>query len=80
MFIVICNESMTYDDGYGRNGAPSMSTKIYQKVEKFQTEDELREWILRNENAYCPKKFEVFSAEPVTITTSISINIDIGKK
>jgi hypothetical protein len=61
-FAVLCNESITYDDGYGDHGSASLSTHTYIGYIFFESDEALEAWILEN---YQKKTFQVVKVTPV---------------
>jgi len=61
-FAVLCNESMSYDDGYGSRDGPSYSTHHYLSYIFFESDEALEAWILEN---YQKKTFQVVKMTPV---------------
>ena len=76
MFLLVIERQITYDDGYGHAGRPSMSTANVSEV-KEMTEAQLKEWVLHNNNSYSKRNFKVYKAEEVKIKMSVSVDLDV---
>ena len=74
---VLVNESMQYDDGYGERGNTSYSTLNYTAYIAFENEEALRSWILRNDESYSKKTFQVIHVKPAQVRKHVSIDLDI---
>lgn len=74
MFLLICEDSMRYDDGYGHAGSPSYSTLNYSTVKEFTDEEKLKEWIIRNSESYSPVKFKVYRATELNVSTKVVVS------
>lgn len=75
-FVVFTEDSISYDDGYGSHGVPSVSTRQFLQPTMFYSKSELEEW-LRNTamRRFDTKQFRVFALKPVEI--GLTINVDV---
>lgn len=77
-YIIVYNDRMTYDDGYGRPGSPSTSTLHFLRHMQV-TEEELKQWIIENDASYTKKTYRVLHATPVLIEKTVSISLNLSK-
>ena len=61
-YAVLVDAYMSYDDGYGDHGRPSMSTLNYTNYRFFDSEEALSAWIIEHNK---DKNFKVFKVKPV---------------
>lgn len=77
MLYIAITKNSVYHEGDQRSrdcpghGYPAYTESV-DKITRFKTEDELRAWILRQDRY---AKYEIFSCNPVTIATHVSISI-----
>jgi hypothetical protein len=78
-FIVMMDNSMRYDDGYGSDRNTSYSTLVYMSIIGLEDENSVREWIRTNMDArFAPvKEYKIFKISPVQIMTEVSINVSL---
>lgn len=69
-FAVLCNTSFSYDDGYGEQGRPSMSTHHAMDYIVFDTEEALNDWILQN---HTKKTYKVISVKAVEVQLKTTV-------
>lgn len=74
-YAILTNKSITYDDGYGSPGRPSMSTDNSIQMQVCETQDEVVAWIERNAKQSYPEKFRVVKITPLKVNTSITVDI-----
>jgi len=75
---VVYDESLRYDDGYVHHGSPSYSTVNYTVMISFKNEEELRGWIMQNdESTYGKKNYRVIFVKPATVRKQVSFEIDV---
>lgn len=88
---VVYDESLQYDDGYGHHGSPSYNwafqgtpihrnanTMNYTVMISFKNEEELRGWIMQNDESTCGKKnYRVIFVKPATVRKQVSFEIGV---
>jgi hypothetical protein len=80
-FYAVSVESNYYVEGDERSltnpghGYPA-HTVSYSEFIRFDTKDELKNWIENNNRAYNSKKFEAFICKPLKVKTALSIDIE----
>ena len=57
------------------HGYPAHSVE-YTEVKEFQTESELKTWILKNNDSYSPKEFCAVKCFPLSVNTNVEIKIE----
>ena len=72
-FAVLVNNYLSYDDGYGDHGHPSMSTKHFMEYRYFDNEDALANWIIENDGK---SNFTVLKVRPVKFEMRAVIKLD----
>jgi hypothetical protein len=72
-FAVLVNDYVSYDDGYGDHGRPSMSTKNFMNYRYFDNEDALASWIIENDGK---TNFTVLKVRPVKFELKAVIKFD----
>ena len=76
---VLVNESLTYDDGYGHDATPSLSTKWYMTYIVFDDEEALKAWILKDAESTSQKTYRVLHVKPATVHKRVTIDVDIDE-
>lgn len=77
MIYIAITKDTVYHEGDQRSrdcpghGYPAYTESV-DKITRFKTEDELRYWILQQDKY---ARYEIFSCNPVTVTTNISVSI-----
>ena len=72
LLMVLVQDSMTYDDGYGDRHSSSMSTLRYMRVLVFETQKGLENWMIENHSS---NKFKVFRAAPVPAKLRMTLEL-----
>lgn len=67
-FAVLFNEALNYTDSYD-----ARSSHDYMQYIKFDSEEALHDWILKN---HLSKSFKVISVKPVTIEMKTTITVN----
>lgn len=71
-FAVLCNNSFSYDDGYGSHGMPSMSTHRQMDYIVFDSEEALNAWIIEN---HTKKTYRVINVKAVEVELKTTITV-----
>jgi hypothetical protein len=51
----------------------------YTKVEEFQTEEEMRRWVERQEKSvYTKSKYRIVKCIPMEVKTTVNVQVAIG--
>lgn len=77
MYMVLTEESFSYDDGYGDHGSSSRSTYNALKPQFFYSQEELQEWLdeqHKPDRYGSPPKYAVFSVERAAVHVQTVVN------
>jgi hypothetical protein len=77
-FVVLVEESFSYDDGYGERGQTSTSTHRSLSYTAVMNEEVLKTWILENDKPRYgqPKQYKIFRVSPVTVVKHVDISFE----
>ena len=77
-YVVLIEESMKYDDGYGSVGSPSYSTHTSLSYNVFMSEKELKDWIIKNDDSTYKKQYSVYHVSPCVISKQVSVDVKVA--
>lgn len=80
-FAVFQDESMSYDDGYGRHGESSRSTIHYLNYLAFENIEQVATWVREQDAGHtygAKREFKVVEVRPCIVQREVRISVTPG--